>query len=115
MARRGIPLSPGYRPGSHWAKCDQCDNIFRASELRETWDHFWVCDEDWEARHPQDFLRVRPEVITVEDPVRPEDCTNLIDLHTITMQDACAGVAIAGCARAGFSDTRPAGTFNNQI
>ena len=29
--------------------------------LMQTWDGLWVRKEDWEPRHPQDFVRSRPE------------------------------------------------------
>lgn len=122
MARRGVTLNPGYVPGSHWALCDQCGSQFRAKELKETWDHFWVCDEDWEARHEQDFLRVRPEVITVRDPIRPENTSNTIDaaqtigaITTTAAQfantSAIAGVAEAGLSICGTDDGIPTADF----
>jgi len=77
MARRGIPRSPGYVSGSHWAVCDSCGFQFREDQLIETWDNYWVCDDDFEVRHPQDFLRIQPEQIAVDEPLRAEDLSNL--------------------------------------
>lgn len=39
------------------ALCDQCGRKFKASDLRKRWDGFMVCEQDWEPRHPQDFIR----------------------------------------------------------
>lgn len=39
------------------ATCDVCGFKYKASDLQERWDGLMVCDEDWEERHPQDFLR----------------------------------------------------------
>ena len=118
MARRGIPLSPGYVSGSHWSLCDMCGSQFRAEDLQVTWDNFWVCDEDFELRHPQDFLRVRPEVITVDDPVRPENTDNVIattfESSSLQGKSAVVGYAVVGLAKAG-NDLIPQGTFNNTI
>jgi hypothetical protein len=79
VAKRGKSLNPGYVSGSHWADCWSCGFAFRAEDLQETWDGRWVCAEDFEVRHPQDFLRVRPEKISVEQPILPDPATNTVD------------------------------------
>ncbi len=84
MAKRGVSLNPGYRPGSHWAVCDFCGFQFRSEDLMKTWDNFWVCDDDFEVRHPQDFLRVRSEKIAADEPLRPDDTTDTV---SVTFQD----------------------------
>jgi hypothetical protein len=43
--------------GDHNAFCDVCGFKFKASELRKRWDNMMVCTEDYEVRHPQDFIR----------------------------------------------------------
>lgn len=43
--------------GAWNAKCDRCGWSFKNYELKKTWDGFYVCDECWEPRHPQDFVR----------------------------------------------------------
>ena len=122
MAKRGIPLNPGYRPGSHWADCWSCGFQFRAEDLIETWDHQWVCDEDWEKRHEQDFLRVKPEIITVDEPLLKGN-TDTVQVQTtlggVTTSAATFGTtsAVAGTAEAGraICGTRviPLATFGN--
>jgi len=38
--------------------CDRCGEKRKASDLKKTWDGYYVCPEScWEIRHPQDFLR----------------------------------------------------------
>jgi len=114
MAKRGVSLNPGYRSGSHWAICDSCGFQFRASELKETWDSRWVCSDDYEPRHPQDFLRIKKEKISVDQPIRPDYITNIINTN-FDGSRAIAGIAIAGVAIAGKStpyDVIPQGTFN---
>jgi hypothetical protein len=51
--------------------CDRCGFKFKAGELRRTWDGLWVCREDWEPRHPQDYVK---GVRDIQKPVlsRPE-------------------------------------------
>ncbi|MHB8602192.1 MAG: hypothetical protein ACYC9R_06420 [Nitrosotalea sp.] len=39
--------------------CDICGFKKKASELRQRWDGYQVCAEDWEQRHPLDFYRTR--------------------------------------------------------
>ena len=121
MARRGVPRSPGYISGSHWFTCDSCGFQFRESEGMETWDGFWVCDDDFEVRHPQDFLRIRPEQISVSEPLRAEDISNVAPdttLGPVTTKgaffantSAVAGSAEAGLAVCGTDDGIPTATF----
>ena len=51
----------GYRPhytsGDWLAICDVCGRLYEASSLRQRWDGFMVCHQDFETRHPQDFVR----------------------------------------------------------
>jgi hypothetical protein len=39
-----------------------------------TWDGLFVCRDDWETRHPQDFVRGRKDIQNVPNP-RPEAAT----------------------------------------
>jgi len=43
----------------------------KASQCRLRWDNILVTREDWEPRHPQDFLRAKPDRQKVEN-ARPE-------------------------------------------
>jgi hypothetical protein len=51
--------------GNWNATCDSCGRKFKASQLRRRWDNLMVCSEDYETRHPSDFLRVQKEQISV--------------------------------------------------
>lgn len=64
-----------YKHGDWNAVCDSCGFEFKASELRERWDGFMVCKEDWEPRHESDFFRVRPDDSSVPWS-RPEPTDN---------------------------------------
>lgn len=77
-----------YRKGDWKAVCDACGFDFYASELRLRWDGMRVCRDDWEPRHPQDFLRGRRDDQTVPwtrppgtdqqitvNPLDPDDVT----------------------------------------
>jgi hypothetical protein len=52
--------------GNWNALCDSCGRKFKALDLKKRWDGLMVCKEDFELRHPSDFLRVQKEKITVE-------------------------------------------------
>jgi len=53
--------NPGYRPGDNWIICDVCGFAIYGSEAKDRWDGLVVCKEDWEPRHPQDFVRARKD------------------------------------------------------
>lgn len=46
-----------YQGGNYNAICDSCGKKFKFSDLKKRWDGIWVCHQDWEIRHPQDFLK----------------------------------------------------------
>jgi len=48
---------PRYDRGDWNAICDACGKQLKASELRQRWDGLKVCNQDWEPRHPQDFVK----------------------------------------------------------
>lgn len=54
-----------YKPGDWNAICDRCGFKFKASDLRLEWTGLRVCEKDFELRHPQDFLRAKPDKIVV--------------------------------------------------
>jgi hypothetical protein len=60
-----------YIPGDFWRICEVCGFKRRASQTSKRWDGLIVCHEDFEARHPQDFVRGRRDRQNVPDP-RPE-------------------------------------------
>ena len=66
-----------YSDGDHNMLCDKCGIKYKRSDLRETWDHQWVCFYDWEERQPQDLLRAIPDNQSIEDP-RPEGNTTIL-------------------------------------
>ncbi len=77
-----------------------------------------VCPDDWEPRHPQDFVRGRRDDIRAKEPVRSEPADRFVDQVHET-RSAIAGFAVASCAIAGMeagefggSTPVPPGTFN---
>ena len=49
--------NPGYIAGDHWVECMVCGFEYRSSIMKERWDQLIVCPQDYEQRHPQDFVR----------------------------------------------------------
>ncbi len=97
--------NPGYKAGDHWAICDVCGIAYRSSELKKTWDNLIVCEADYEARHPQDFVRSKEDNQSAKGIVRPEptDAFVTVDFPApgCTYFRAVAGNAVAGCAITG--------------
>ncbi len=63
------PHNAGYEPGNYWAVCDRCGVDHRIDKLKTTWDGLLVCEDDWETRHPQEFLRVTPDTIAPQGEI----------------------------------------------
>jgi|SRR5882672_4342785 len=52
--------------------CDVCGLKKKSDEIRQRWDGLYVCQEDWEMRHPMDFLRAFPESSNILPFSRPQ-------------------------------------------
>lgn len=63
------------RVGDYNALCDVCGRKFKFSRLRQKWDNTWACEQDWEPRQPQDYLRGIPDNMSV--PLSRPDPPNL--------------------------------------
>lgn len=78
---------PAYIKGDFWRICEECGFKKRASETMKRWDGLYVCREDFEERHPQDFVKGRADIQTVPDP-RPESVAATIGPLTTTVSAA---------------------------
>lgn len=96
-------MAHSYVKWGDWnACCDVCGLRFKASEMQQRWDGLMVCAKDWEPRHPQDYIRVRGDNVSVPW-TRPEG-----DLFTgpacwIWERTGYADLATADCARADWN------------
>lgn len=45
--------------------CDSCGKKIKSGEAKQRWDGFIVCPQDYEQRHPQDFVKSRTDKISV--------------------------------------------------
>jgi hypothetical protein len=50
-----------FRIGDWKAQCDECARIRHASEMFLRWDNCYVCQQCWEIRNPQDFVKGVPD------------------------------------------------------
>lgn len=69
--------------GDSKACCDVCGFDYKQSQLRKRWDGAMVCSKDWEPRHPQDFVKARPEHNNVKD-ARPSPEPRFVEANEIT-------------------------------
>lgn len=67
------PRNPGYKPGDHWNVCQRCGFDMKQSESKKEWTGLIVCKDCWEPRHPQDFVRGRPENTTAKGLVTSKE------------------------------------------
>lgn len=91
--------NPGWEAGNHWVSCDRCGCDIRAFDAIQEWTGLWVCPDDWEERHPQDFVRGVEDDFAAKEPVRPDPANNFVD-HENAFPP---------------SSTIPPGTFDNSI
>lgn len=94
MAKRGR------WPGTWLAICDRCGFEFPSHMLRKDWQGLMVCEEDFETRHPQDFIRGIPDNPTPPwtRPALPDTFVHVCDLWT---SSAYADYGTADCATVG--------------
>ena len=60
--------------------CDVCGKKIKAHKAKHRWDGLVVCPEDFEQRHPQDFVKARVDKITVPfTRPRPVDVFVIVD------------------------------------
>ena len=108
--------NPGWQANNHWVVCDRCGFAIRAKDSKTTWDGLVVCPDDWEVRHPQDFVRSVKDNSQPVGPTRPET-DEVFTFNQCGTRTSIAGQAEAGCAITGFvgnplAQEIPSGTFS---
>jgi len=78
--------TPTYIRGDWNAICDCCGRQYKGSQLQLRWDGLMVCSQDFEVRHPQDFVR---GVADYQAPkwTRPESQDTFVDVNSIYPPD----------------------------
>lgn len=73
-----------WRPGHYRVVCERSGRVCWDDEVRREWDGTIVHEKYWEARHPQDLVRSRPDQKPVPIP-RPEPPDEFVQFpHIIT-------------------------------
>lgn len=68
-------MSKNYYVSGEWnVTCDVCSKKIKSSQAKQRWDGFIVCPEDYEQRHPQDFVKARTDKVSVPftRPIPPD-------------------------------------------
>lgn len=87
-----------YISGDFWRICEVCGFKCRSSQTFRRWDGLFVCEADFETRHPQDLVRGRKDNQNVPDP-RPEPVDTIIGpLQTTISVAATTGTATISVA-----------------
>jgi hypothetical protein len=98
-----------FKSGEWNVWCMVCNRKIKSGEALKRWDGLIVCPDDYENRHPMDFLRTRQERISV--PFTADTSFNLFNGPNYPQipyctQEGASGVpsyAVAGCMRPGLS------------
>lgn len=97
-----------YRSGDWSVICDRCSKKIKASKAKHEWTGLIVCPNCFEHRHPQDFIKVRQDKITVPfQRPRPADVFTVVPYQGDTLtcsptgMTGIAGFGVAGCAVSG--------------
>ena len=90
-----------WAPGDWNTVCYQCGFKRKASTLRRHWQGYWVCEEHWEPRQPQDFVRGVQDIQTPPwSQPAPAD-TFIGGYCTYQGTSGIVGYAVAGCSIVG--------------
>lgn len=73
--------------GGPRAVCDRCGFEFNLSRLRKEWTGLMVCPDDFDRRHPQDFVRAVPDRQGVRPNMRPEPADVFLDTNDVSADD----------------------------
>lgn len=90
-----------YKPGSWNVICQLCGRQFKSDEIRKRWDGLMVCHNDYETRHPLDFIRATPERASVPY-TSPEPTDTFVYVPRFSDAVAAADIGTADYAIVGY-------------
>ena len=79
-----------YDKGNWKAICDVCGRLYKATMLQKRWDGLMCCDEDWEIRQPQDFVKGQADH-QIAPWLRDESTNNFIPFNFTEFLNAVTG------------------------
>jgi hypothetical protein len=94
-----MSIERGFKLGDWKAVCYRCGTTKMASDLWKQWQGYYVCQEHWEPRHPQDFVKG-----ITEKPAAPwSQPDNWAPVTVCTYQGSSAmpGLSVPGCMTPG--------------
>lgn len=89
-----------YIPGEFNVTCDVCSKKIKASDAKQRWDGLVVCPDDFEHRHPQDYVRARVDKITVPFSRPIPTLTYVTLVCTALTNQGVADFGVADCSKA---------------
>ena len=92
-----------FKPGEWNVHCDVCGFKFKSGQIKQRWDGFMVCEADWEADHPQKYIRVT-ETSQAVPYVREQQDDTFVTVCYLWGISAYADLAEADCALADNTD-----------
>jgi hypothetical protein len=82
-----------FKLGTSNAICYVCGFKRKRTEMKLRWDGVWTCKEDWEIRHPQDFVRGIPEE-TAPEWTQPEPPDQFLPFTNLYILDTSGNVIL---------------------
>jgi hypothetical protein len=81
-----MPPRHRWKSGDWLYQCQRCGFTRYASQIREEWTGLRVCGSCWEPRHPQEFVRARPDDQTAPY-ANPPGAPHFLDVNEVTRDD----------------------------
>jgi hypothetical protein len=91
--------------------CDSCGKKMKASHAKHRWDGFIVCNSCYEYRHPQDYIKTKPDRIVVPF-IRPYS-NSYLDVNFAIETRTCTPMSKASMSELGVADCATVGTIIN--
>ena len=101
MATPGKGKADYLELGDWNATCYQCGRKFKASQLVRHWQGYYVCQQHWEPREAQDFVRGVPDAVA-PPWVQPMPVDTFAHFCTPNGLSAVPGQAEPGCMTPGY-------------
>lgn len=84
-------MEDSYKKGQWNVECDQCGFQYKSGQLRKQWDGLMTCfgpstNDCFEARHPQDYVRGKPDR-QAPQWVRPPSVDYFLSTNEATADD----------------------------
>jgi hypothetical protein len=85
-----MSYTASYDKGNWKALCDVCGRLYKATTLQKRWDGLMCCDDDWEIRQPQDFVKGQADH-QIAPWIRSESTNNFIPFDFTSFLNAITG------------------------